>query len=538
MKQIFEGWIADVVGREIFGGRFTVENGRIASVERGDVPRDAPVYAPGFVDGHVHIESSMLPPSEFARAAVVHGTLACVSDPHEIANVLGEEGVKWMLDDAARTKFKFLFGAPSCVPATPFETAGAVFGPEEVGRLLDDPRVGYLAEVMNFPGVIGGDARMAAILQEAKKRGKPIDGHSPGVKDEGLARYLEAGITTDHECADLEEAREKVRRGMKILIREGSAARNLETLWPLLKESPESVMLCHDDAHPDDVAVGMIDRMLARAVTKGVDVMNALRAATLNPVRHYRLDVGLLQTGDRADFVELKDLKSFKVLRSFVGGECAAEHGKCLWPRLQVKAINRFEALPRTKEDFAVPAGGGQTARIIEAIDGELFTRSVAEQVRGIDIGRDVLKIAVVNRYEKSAPVAVGFVRGFGLKQGAFASSVAHDSHNIVAVGADDAALCRAVNLVIGAKGGLSAVGPHGEAVLPLPIAGLMSDAPADEVAKAYLGLNRMVAELGCPMRAPYMTLSCMALPVIPELKITDKGLFDVGKFAPVPLWV
>ena len=546
MAHVYEGWIADVVSGGVFPGKFIVNEGRIASVEYlpEGVASGAPVYAPGFVDAHVHVESSMLPPSEFARAAAARGTLACVSDPHEIANVLGESGVRWMLEDGARWPFKFLFGAPSCVPATPFETAGASFDSETVGRLLDDPRVGYLAEVMNFPGVIGADRHVMAIVDEARKRGMLIDGHSPGVKDKALAHYLAAGISTDHECASLGEARLKISGGMKILIRGGSAARNLEALWPLLLEAPESVMLCHDDLHPDDLTLGMMDVLLARLVKKGVPVMNALRAATLNPVRHYKLPLGLLQKGDTADFVELADLKSFKVLRSFIGGECVAEGGRCLWPRCGVSAINRFEAVERSLEDFQIPAGDGRLARVIGAIDGELFTRCLAErplEKKGKAMGdpeRDLLKIAVISRYEEKAPVALGFVRGFGLKEGAFASSVAHDSHNIVAVGVDDAALCRAVNLVVKAKGGLSTVGTQGESVLPLPIAGLMSDAPLEEVAAAYLAHNQAVAKLGCPMRAPYMTLSFMALPVIPELKITDKGLFDVNRFAPVPLWV
>jgi len=543
---IYTGWIADVVAGRLFAGRFGVDKGKIAFVEESDetLPPDAPVYTPGFVDAHVHVESSLLPPCEFARAAVVHGTLAAVSDPHEIANVLGVEGVQWMLDESDHTPFYFNFGAPSCVPATPFETAGGVFDAEIIGKLLDDPRVRYLSEVMNFPAVIGGDARMADILEQAKRRQKPIDGHSPGVAGEALHRYAQAGITTDHECSTLEEGRARVREGIKVLIREGSAARNFETLWPLLNESPESVMLCHDDLHPDELHDRMIETMMARAVDKGVSLMNVLRAATLNPVCHYRLPLGLLQAGDSADFVELKDAKSFAVLRSFIGGKCAAERGACKWPRRIVRPINRFEALPRTPEDFKIPARPNARVRVIGAIEGELFTESILETptvhhgLAVADPARDLLKIAVVNRYAPRAPVALGFVRGFGLTHGALASSVAHDSHNIVAVGVSDAELCRAVNAVIAHKGGLVAVGPAGETVLPLPIAGLMSDAPFAQVAHTYSSLNEAASALGSAMRAPFMTLAFMALPVIPKLKLTDKGLFDVGIFAPVDLWV
>lgn len=541
---IYTGWIADVVAGRLFAGRFGVDKGKIAFVEESTeaLPKDAPCYAPGFVDAHVHVESSLLPPCEFARAAVVHGTLAAVSDPHEIANVLGVAGVQWMLDEADHTPFYFNFGAPSCVPATPFETAGGVFDAATIGKLLDDPRVRYLSEVMNFPAVIGGDGRMAAILDEAKRRKKPIDGHSPGVSGEALRRYANAGITTDHECSTLQEGRDRVREGIKVLIREGSAARNFEVLWPLLNEAPESVMLCHDDLHPDELHDRMIETLMARALDKGVPLMNVLRAATLNPVRHYGLPMGLLLPGDSADFVELKDFSSLRVLRSFIAGKCAAENGACKWPRRQVRPVNRFEALPRTADDFKITASGTRV-RVIGAIDGELFTQSawetplVQDGLALSDPARDLLKIAVVNRYAPRAPVALGFVRGFGLKTGALASSVAHDSHNIVAVGVSDADICRAVNAVITHKGGLVSVGPAGETVLPLPIAGLMSDLPFEKVSQAYLALNQAAVKLGSPMRSPFMTLAFMALPVIPELKLTDKGLFDVSTFAPTALW-
>ncbi len=543
----YSGWIADIVNGRLFAGSFSVQDGRIVSIEESAEPpaEGASVFVPGFVDAHVHIESAMLPPSEYARAAVKQGTLAAVADPHEIANVMGLDGVYWMLEDAARRPFVFAFGAPSCVPSTPFETAGAVFGPKEVGQLLDDARITHLAEMMNFPGVIGNDERVAAILAEAKKRNKPIDGHSPSVLDEGLSSYINAGISTDHEVSSLEEGRQRVRQGMHVIIREGSAARNFETLWPLMKESPERVMLCHDDFHPDGTKDNAMNILLARGVAKGIDPMTMLKIATLNPVRHYGLKLGLLQTGDRADFVELADLKSFEIKRCFIEGQCVVEHGVCLWPHLGVKPVNRFKVAFRSPAEFQIPAVAGKKLRVIGAVDGELYTHApleapLIEHGEAVsDTKRDLLKIAVVNRYEQNAPIALGFVRGFGLKQGALATSVAHDSHNIVAVGVDDLSLCHAINAVIAAKGGLCVVGQRNqeEALLPLPIAGLMSDLPEEDVERLYKHLNTRAAELGCPLHAPFMTLSFMALPVIPSLKLTDKGLFDVNSFSHVPLW-
>jgi adenine deaminase len=483
----------------------------------------------------------MLVPSEFARAAVVHGTVATVSDPHEIGNVLGVEGVRYMLDNAEGVPLKFNFGAPSCVPATSFETAGAEITADEVAELLDDPRIRYLSEMMNFPGVLHGDGQVAAKLDAAKKRGKPIDGHAPGLRGEQAEAYIAAGISTDHECFTKEEADDKLRFGAKILIREGSAARNFDALYPLLDERPDRVMLCSDDKHPDELLAGHINLLVRRAVARGVAPMHALRAACVNPVEHYGLDVGLLRVGDPADFIEVDNLENFNVLRTWIDGRLVAENGRTTIPQSRPAVVNRFSARPVKPEQFAVAAESDQV-NVIEAIDGQLITRRhvmPAKIVGGqavADPSRDLLKLVVVNRYA-DAPPAVAFIQGFGLRSGALASSVAHDSHNIVAVGASDEELRRAVNLVIEARGGLSVVSEAGDEVLPLPVAGLMATGSCEEVGRAYEKLDRLAKQLGSPLRAPFMTLSFMALLVIPDIKLSDKGLFDGGRFEFLPLF-
>lgn len=527
--------------RRIYPAEVTIENGRIQRiVEVAHAPTDAGYLLPGFVDAHVHIESSMLPPTEFARMAVVHGTVATVSDPHEIANVLGVAGVQFMLDEAQRTPVKFCFGAPACVPATGFETAGAVLDADAVERLLENSAIGYLSEMMNFPGVLHGDAQVLAKIAAAKRLGKPVDGHAPGLRGDAARRYFAAGITTDHECFTYEEGREKAQLGIHILIREGSAARNFEALWPLLHEFPAQIMFCSDDKHPDDLLHGHIDRLVARAVAKGCDLFDTLRAACLHPVQHYRLPVGLLREGDPADFIRVADLSEFRVLETYIGGVCVAANGQSHLPHQPSDTPNQFAALPRTPADFRLPATHGTgIVRVIRAWDGEIVTGSEEAHARLQDgmllpyPAHDVLKIAVVNRYAPNEPPALGFVRGFGLQRGALASSVAHDSHNIVAVGTDDASLCAAVNAVIEARGGISATDGAGDTrVLPLPIAGLMSPADGYELAQTYARLDTWTKEtLHCALRAPFMVLSFLALPVIPSLKMTDRGLFDVEVF-------
>ena len=536
--------VVDVVRQRVFPGTVVVEDGRIKSVTPSDDPGpdpDAGYLMPGFVDAHIHVESSMLTPCQFARTAVTHGTVATISDPHEIANVVGLEGVRFMLDDAARTPMKILFGAPSCVPATTCETAGAALDAEAVARLLDDPRIGYLSEVMNFPGVLNGDPEVVAKLNAAKSRDKPIDGHAPGLRGEQAAAYVHAGITTDHECFTKEEALDKLAAGAMIQVREGSAARNFDALYTLVDEYPDRVMLCSDDKHPDELMLGHINELARRAVAAGMDPMNVIRCACVNPVHHYRLNVGLLRPDDPADFIEVDNLTNFNVQRTFIDGVCVAEQGKPLLPEPDpVKPINRFAAKPIREDDLDLPCASGK-ARVIVAEDGQLVTRCKVLEVKtqdGLAVaepGRDILKLVVVNRYEQ-APPAVALVRGFSLTRGAIASSVAHDSHNVIAVGASDADLARAINLVIEEQGGLSFADSEQHHVLPLPIAGLMADGPCELIAKTYTTLHTAAQDLGSTLRAPYMTLSFMALLVIPSLKLSDRGLFDGDRFTFVPV--
>ncbi len=537
--------LVDLHQRRIYPAEITLENGRIRQIrEIASAAENASYLLPGFVDAHVHIESSMLPPTEFARMAVVHGTVATVSDPHEIVNVLGNEGVAFMLDDAARSPLKFCFGAPSCVPATSFETAGAIFDAADVEKLLQNPAIGYLSEMMNFPGVLHADPEVLAKIAAAKRLGKPIDGHAPGLRGADARRYFAAGITTDHECFSYEEGLEKAQLGVKILIREGSAARNFEALWPLLNEFPTQVMFCSDDKHPDDLVKGHINQLVLRALAHGCDLFDTLRAACINPVEHYRLPVGQLREGDPADFVLVADLQGFRVLETWIDGEKVAENGETLLSRLPVEAPNQFLIEPRKATDFQLLQSKSVAQfpklRVIKVFDGEIITGETEGSVSEIrngqympDVHQDLLYISVLNRYAPDAKPALAFVRGFGLSCGALASSVAHDSHNIVAVGTSDEALAEAINAVIHAKGGIAATNGAGDTrVLPLPIAGLMSQRDGWQLAEEYSRLDGWVkAELGCVLRAPFMSLSFLALPVIPKLKMTDRGLFDVERF-------
>jgi adenine deaminase len=536
------GNLIDVHRRRIYPAMVVVRDGLIAEIVEGPGASYSTFLAPGFVDAHIHIESSMLPPSEFSRLAVAHGTAATVSDPHEIGNVLGMEGIEWMLADAREAAIKICFGAPSCVPATPFDHSGADLGGAQIEEMLHWPGVGYLSEMMNYPGIIAGRPDVLAKLAVAQRAGVPIDGHAPGVRGDDLATYIAAGITTDHECVALDEAREKRDRGMKILIREGSAARNFEALWPLLRESPKSCMLCSDDRHPNDLVAGHIDDLVRRSIAHGVDPFDVWRAASVHPVEHYRLHIGLLRQGDSADMIEVDSLDKPQVLRTWIDGRLAAENGKSLVPRRVVKPVNCFETSPKRPAEFALAAGAPQ-ARVIVAHDEQLIT---GEKIMPIaardgsvipDIDRDVLKIAVVDRYRNAMP-AVALITNFGLKRGALATSVSHDSHNIVAVGTSDEDLARAVNAVVEARGGLAVAAPDGVALLPLPIAGLMSDCDGYEVAAEYTRLDRMAKTLGSTLTAPFMTLSFMALLVIPSLKLGPEGLFDVAVFRPVSMWV
>ena len=532
--------LVDVLGRRIFPATVRVEQGRIASIVEESRPQSS-YLLPGLIDAHVHIESSMLVPAEFARASVVHGTVATVSDPHEIANVLGVDGVHYMLENAQAVPFKFYFGAPSCVPATTFETAGAELGSAEVARLLDDDRILYLSEMMNFPGVLAGDAAVMAKIGAARALGKPVDGHAPALRGGAAAAYFGAGITTDHECCSYEEAAEKIRYGVKISIREGSAARNFDALCPLLDEYPDDCFLCSDDKHPDELLVGHIDVLVRRALRQGIDRMNVLRAACVNPVLHYGLDVGLLREGDSADFIQVEDLDSLRAPRTFVAGVLVAENGRTMIERVEPRVVNQFVGRPRPVGAFRVPAAAA-AMHVIDVVDGQLITGRLTMRPKVVDglavsdPDRDLLKIAVVNRYGDTAP-ALAFIKNFGLRQGAMASSVAHDSHNVVAVGVADEDLAAAVNLVLEARGGLAvAAGPEHE-LLPLPVAGLMASGSYEDVARAYARLDARVKQLGSRLRAPFMTLSFMALLVIPELKLSDRGLFDGKRFDFLPLF-
>jgi adenine deaminase len=538
MKTV-QGQFVNIFEGRIYPAAVNFENGKIISVV--EIPASGlttqDYILPGFTDAHVHIESSMLVPSEFARLAVVHGTVATVSDPHEIANVCGTAGVAFMIENGKTVPFKFNFGAPSCGPATIFETAGASLDSAEVEKLLQRKEIKYLSEMMNFPGVLLKDGEVMKKIAAAHKLDKPVDGHAPGLIGAEAKKYIDAGISTDHECFTAEEALDKLKYGMKILIREGSAAKNFEALIGLLDDYPGMIMFCSDDKHPDSLAAGHINLLCARAVAKGIDIFKVLRAACVNPVLHYKLDVGLLREGDPADFIVVKDLKRFEVLQTYISGELAAEHGRSLIRSSESGIINNFSCSKKKVEDFSVPFSNPPALlTVIEALDGQLITNKLfysakVEQGNIVsDPENDILKIVVVNRY-KNVPVAKAFIKNFGLKSGAIASSVAHDSHNIVAVGTDDESICRAVNAVIDQRGGISCVNNGAEMQLALPVAGLMSNEDGYHVAEAYTAIDAMAKSLGSRLSAPFMTLSFMALLVIPHVKLSDKGLFDGDGF-------
>ena len=535
------GQVVDIRNRNIFPGVVTVIDGKISSIEPAN-HQETQYILPGFIDAHIHIESSLLVPTEFAQLAVVHGTVGTISDPHEIANVLGVAGVNYMIENAKQSPLKFHFGAPSCVPATGFETAGAEINANDIRELMASPDIYYLAEMMNYPGVLHDDPEVLQKLKWAKLSGKPLDGHAPGLRGEAIKKYINAGISTDHECFTHEETHEKLQLGMKVIIREGSAAKNFEALIDLAHEHYERMMLCSDDKHPDDLILGHINSLCARAVAKGVDVFQVLQMACLNPVEHYKMNVGTLRVNDPADFIVVEDLTNFRVLATYIDGEIVAQNRQAQLPKIAFDTPNNFNCSPKTPADFAVNSSA-KTIRVIEALEGQLITNEL-HMPSTIKAGQlcanteqDILKLAVVNRYQ-DAPVAVAFIKNFGLKSGAIASSVAHDCHNIVAVGVTDEDLCRAVNLVIAQQGGLCAVSAEQELVLPLPVAGIMSDQNGVQVAAQYQEIDALAKALGSKLKAPYMTLSFMALLVIPDLKLSDKGLFSGNSFAFVDLEV
>ena len=534
MKQQLSGNIVDIFNKNIYPGLVDIEDGLIVKIT--PVKKAESVYLmPGFVDAHVHIESSMLTPIEFARLAVVHGTVGTVSDPHEIGNVLGREGVEYMIDNAAKSPFKIFFGAPSCVPATNFETAGASITLADIEYLFKERDIKYLAEMMNWPGVLQGDEDVYARINLAKKLHKKIDGHAPGLQGEEAIQYIKTGISTDHECFTSAEALNKLKNGMKVLVREGSAAKNFEALHGLLHSYPDQMMFCSDDKHPDELLEGHINQLVKRALAKDIDLFKVLKIASVNPVEHYGLEIGLLREGDHADLIVVDSLVDFNILKTFINGKLVAEQGKSLLPEATSRVVNNFNIGEKTPADFQLK-GESEMVRVIEANDGELITHEVegriilSEGYAESNTAEDILKIAVLNRYQEHKP-AIAFIKNFGLKNGALASSVAHDSHNIIAVGTNDHYLSEAANLIIKEKGGISAVSEQQQMILSLPIAGLMTDQPGTEVAEKYIQIDKMAKNMGSKLKSPFMTLSFMALLVIPELKLSDQGLFNGKSF-------
>ncbi len=560
--------LVNIAEKAIFPAQLTIKEGKIHSIEKLEATKDSNngiknYTLCGFIDSHIHIESSMLVPSKFAQKAVVHGTVATVSDPHEIANVMGMEGVEFMVNDGNKVPFNFFFGAPSCVPATSFETAGATISVADIEKLMSQPHIKYLSEMMNYPAVLAKDSEVMAKIAAAQKYGKPTDGHAPGLRGEDAKNYIEAGMSTDHECFTAEEALDKLKYGMKISIREGSAAKNFDALIGLLPEYYENMMFCSDDKHPDDLIEGHINLLVKRAIKLGIDKFKVLQVACINPIEHYNLEVGRLREGDKADFIIVKDLENFEVLETYINGEKVAENGKSFIKNVETKAINQFDVEAKKASDFEVKKSkvvGSNTKMtqipVIEALDGQLITNPIFVDIDDLtdkngnlvsNTKKDILKMALVNRYTSDAPIAIAFIKNFGLQRGAIASCVAHDSHNIVAVGVTDEDLMKAVNLVIREKGGVSATsGKEGESenqVLPLPVAGIMSLEDGELVGKKYAQIDTFAKTLmtnSIPtkkLHAPFMTLSFMALLVIPSLKLSDKGLFDGGKFEFVKGW-
>jgi adenine deaminase len=534
-----QGQYVDILHKRIYPAIISIEDGRIVSIiECDEAPNQ--FILPGFIDSHVHIESSMLVPSSFARLAVVHGTIGTISDPHEIANVCGLEGVQYMIDNGKKVPFHFFFGAPSCVPATAFETAGAVIDSVDIAKLLASPDIFYLSEMMNFPGVLQQDAEVMQKIKAAHAIGKPVDGHAPGLMGDLAKQYIAAGISTDHECFTIEEAVDKLSFGMHILIREGSAAKNFEALYELIDDHPKKVMLCSDDKHPDSLLEGHINQLCARAVAKGINVFNVLRAACINPVLHYQLPTGFARVNDPANFILVEDLQHFKVIETYINGQLVAKDGHSLIEPVQATSINQFNAKPITISDLQLPVTGYPSkdglVPVIHAIDGQLITNLVWDKpiIKDneivADTEKDILKVVVYNRYHAAKP-KVGLIQSFGFKAGAIASTVAHDSHNIIAVGVDDESILKAINLVVHEKGGISCVQNNVSKVIGLPVAGLMSTADPYQVANDYIEIDKMAKSLGAQLGSPFMTLSFMALLVIPHIKMSDLGLFDGDQF-------
>jgi adenine deaminase len=534
MQYILEGNIVDIINMRIIKGSIEIKNGRIHSITEKNIKTNHYIL-PGLIDAHIHIESSMLTPVEFARMAVINGTVATVSDPHEIANVLGIKGIKFMIENGKKVPFKFYFGAPSCVPATEFESSGARLGVKETEDLLQMDEIKYLSEMMNFPGVLFEDKEVMAKLALAKKYNKPVDGHAPGIIGKDAKKYIEAGITTDHECFGIEEAKEKIKYGMKVLIREGSAAKNFDELVDLLKDYPDDIMFCSDDKHPDDLEKGHINDLIRRAIHKGFDPLTVIRSCIYNPAKHYKLDAGMLRVGDVADMIIIDNLNDFNIQTTYINGEVVAKKGKSLLSSVKEIVPNKFVAKKLQLEDLKIRAES-KKIRVIEALEGQLITNSFEQEAKVengyvvSDTENDILKIVVLNRYKLSKP-AIGFIKNFGISKGAISSTVAHDSHNIIAIGADDESLLKVINLLIESKGGIALTNMDKSLHLPLPVGGIMSDQDGWKVAIDYKNIDKATKDFGCKLKAPFMTLSFMALLVIPELKLSDQGLFDGKNF-------
>ena len=533
MKEI-SGNIVNLIKKNIYPGKIKINNGKIKDIKKEDKNYKNYII-PGFVDSHIHIESSMLTPVEFSRIAAIHGTIGLVSDPHEIANVMGIKGIDFMIKNASKTPVKFYFGVPSCVPSSPFETTGCNLDSKIVKKLLKRNDIKFLAEFMNYPGLINKDPEVMEKIKAAKSVDKPIDGHAPGLSGEDLRKYIKSGISTDHECFTLKEAKEKISHGMKILIREGSAARNFDELVSLLENNWENCMFCSDDKHPDDLSKGHINLLVKRAVEKNIDPLKVLTASSFNPIKHYNLDIGLLQKGDSADFLIVDDLQNFNVLKTYIDGIEVAEKNNSNIKKVKTNIVNNFNIKCKKTDGFKIKCPSNKI-NIIEVKDGQLITEKKVDNPKienGYaisDVDKDILKIVVVNRYKESKP-SIGFIKNFGLKNGAIASSVAHDSHNIICVGVNDKEIYNAVNLIIENKGGICAVNKNKKIILPLPIAGIISDKDCNWVSKKYTELDSFAKHLGSKLQAPFMSLSFMGLTVIPKIKLSDKGLFDSEKF-------
>ncbi len=536
MMQHIEGNIIDIHRREIYPGIISIDSGKIISINRNS-QKYAHYISPGFIDAHVHIESSMLIPEEFSKLAIRRGTVAIVNDPHEIANVMGTEGIEYMIENSKQSCIKSFFTIPSCVPATPYDSSGSVLLSSDIEQLALNHKFVGLSEMMNVPGVIQDDTEVLAKIEIARRHHLTIDGHAPGLSGSFLKKYIDAGISTDHECTSLEEAIEKINSGMKILIREGSAAKNYEALKWLIADYPEKVMFCTDDSHPNDLlSYGEIDKLVRKALGDGFDLFDVLKIASFNPISHYKINVGCLREGDPADFIIVRNLNTFDVLSVYIDGiEKYNYSGNNEKPHpAPIKIINHFNRDPISLTDLTKPIKKKIVS--IKVIPGELVTRRIDFELESpirnfeSDVKRDILKIVYLNRYQNTPP-QIAFISGFELKEGAFATTISHDSHNIIAVGCSDKDILEAINAVILEKGGLAVKNNKGIIKLPLPIAGIMSASDGETVASLWETLTEELKQMGCKLDSPFMTLSFMSLIVIPELKIGEQGLFDYEHF-------